>query len=66
MCVTNKSRHSLKEGVLLVVLVVVKIVKEGEKHLVVKVVQFRDKGRNPMRVPDKWLMPLVPRRGCLR
>lgn len=27
--------------------------------IVAKVVQRRDKERNPMRVPDKWLMPLV-------
>ena len=27
--------------------------------IVAKVVQLCDKERNPMRVPDKWLMPLV-------
>lgn len=31
----------------------------GAREIVVKVVQRCDKERNPMRVSDKWLMPLV-------
>ncbi|KAL2718903.1 hypothetical protein V1478_011322 [Vespula squamosa] len=34
-------------------------IRRGEGKIVVKVVQRSDKERNPMRVPDKWLMPLV-------